>query len=142
MNGIYALEIRLIDDVCVRVGGLGEVNLKKGDYVYVGSAQRNLEKRVQRHLRKEKTLFWHVDYLLNDEHARIEKVLFKQANKSAECGLAQELKRQGDLVLGFGCSDCRCRSHLFRLTVSFSLLEQNVLTASCGWFRFAHTTRL
>ncbi|HTY73961.1 MAG TPA: GIY-YIG nuclease family protein [Candidatus Nanoarchaeia archaeon] len=142
MNGIYALEIRLNDDVCVKVGGLGEVDFKKGNYVYVGSAQRNLEKRVQRHLRKEKRLFWHIDYLLNDEHARVEKVLFKPASKSAECGLAQDLERQGDLVLGFGCSDCRCRSHLFRLTVSFSLLEQSVLAASCGWIRFAHITGL
>jgi Uri superfamily endonuclease len=114
LNGIYALEIRLGQDTCVKVGALGEISFKKGCYVYVGSAQKNLEKRVQRHLRKEKKLFWHIDYLLDNKHGKITRVLFRQAaGKTEECAVAQELERLGAPVNGFGCSDCHCRSHLF-----------------------------
>ena len=84
LNGIYALEIDLCKDVNIRVGALGNVQFKEGCYVYIGSAQRNLEKRVQRHLRKEKKLFWHVDYFLSDESAKIAKVLFRRANRLAK----------------------------------------------------------
>jgi Uri superfamily endonuclease len=115
LKGIYVLEIRLDKDIRVNVGALGEVYFKKGMYVYVGSAQNNLEKRVQRHLRKEKTLFWHIDYLLRNEHAKISNVFFKPAKKTGECTVAKELVKNGELVAGFGCSDCICISHLFRL---------------------------
>ncbi len=121
MNGIYALEIRLDQDIRLDVGALGKVTFKKGTYVYVGSAQTNLEKRVQRHMRKEKKLFWHIDYLLSSNHAKITKVLHREEGKTAECEVAQELGKQGDPVVGFGCSDCNCESHLFRLADSESL---------------------
>jgi Uri superfamily endonuclease len=64
VKGIYTLIIRLDDDVSVNIGALGKVSFGKGLYIYVGSAQTNLEQRVKRHLRKEKRLFSHVDYLL------------------------------------------------------------------------------
>jgi len=112
------------------VGALGNVHFREGSYVYVGSAQRNLEKRVQRHLRKEKKLFWHIDYFLSNERARIEKVFFRQGDKLAECASAQELGRQGEPVAGFGCSDCRCQSHLFWFPKSFYLQEGSDFAAS------------
>lgn len=45
------------------VGSLGVVILERGWYVYVGSAVRGREARVARHLAREKSLRWHVDYL-------------------------------------------------------------------------------
>jgi Uri superfamily endonuclease len=136
LNGIYALEISLSKGANVRVGALGDVYFKEGSYVYVGSAQRNLEKRVQRHLRKEKKLFWHIDYLLGSERAKIEKVFFRQADKLAECEIAQELGRRGEPVAGFGCSDCRCQSHLFWFPRSSSVQELGVFAAFRGWSTF------
>jgi Uri superfamily endonuclease len=133
LNGVYALEIDLCKDISVRVGAMDNVHFKEGIYVYVGSAQCNLEKRVQRHLRKEKKLFWHIDYFLSNERAKIEKVLFRQADRLAECAIAQELGRQGEPVAGFGCSDCRCQSHLFWFPKSPSLRERSVFAASLGW---------
>ena len=133
MKGIYALEIYLSKDVCLEVGALGEVPFVEGKYVYVGSAQLNLEKRVERHLRRKKKIFWHIDYLLTNKWARTEKVFFREATKSVECALATELARVGQPVVGFGCSDCHCQSHLFRLTKSPSLLERSVFSASLGW---------
>ena len=64
MKGIYILLISIAGRISVSVGALGDKSFQKGLYVYVGSAQNNLEKRVKRHLRKVKRRFWHIDYLL------------------------------------------------------------------------------
>jgi len=116
LKGVYALIIQLDKDACVNVGALGKLTFKKGLYAYVGSAQVNLEHRIKRHLRKEKRLFWHIDYLLNNSAARIVKVLYKQADKTEECTLAEVIGERGKPIDGFGCSDCRCKSHLFHIS--------------------------
>ncbi|MCD6421144.1 MAG: GIY-YIG nuclease family protein, partial [Thaumarchaeota archaeon] len=63
MKGVYLLFLRVKRDLRMRVGSLGVIDFKEGLYVYVGSAQNNLEKRVRRHLSKEKKVRWHIDYL-------------------------------------------------------------------------------
>jgi Uri superfamily endonuclease len=115
VKGIYVLIIRLDSNADVKVGALGEVSLKAGTYAYVGSAQANLEQRVRRHLRKEKRLFWHIDYLLANEHSKVEQVLYMEGEKPAECMTARQIADQGEPIVGFGCSDCHCLSHLFRI---------------------------
>ena len=115
MKGIYALLLFLDTDLIIDVGALGKTSFTRGTYVYVGSAQNNLEKRVARHMRKEKKLFWHIDYFLDCGSARILKVFFKIGGKAEECVLANEIAKRGDPINGFGCSDCNCESHLFRL---------------------------
>jgi len=42
---------------------LGEFDFPAGIRLH-GSAKRNFEARIARHLRQEKTLRWHIDYLL------------------------------------------------------------------------------
>ena len=86
-----------------------------GLYVYIGSAQNGLEKRIKRHLRKEKRRFWHVDYLLENPASRIVAVFFKEAPKKSECAIAEAIGQRGEAFAGFGCSDCHCRSHLYRI---------------------------
>jgi Uri superfamily endonuclease len=116
MKGIYILRIRLNRDTTIVVGGLGEREFAKGEYAYVGSAQNGVEQRVARHLKKEKRLFWHIDYLLNDGAAEIVEVYVKPASKEEECQVAAQICKEAEPVAGFGCSDCHCQSHLFRLT--------------------------
>ena len=115
MKGVYVLVIQLTVDAELRVGALGTVPFPKGLYAYVGSAQNGLEKRIERHSRKEKLRFWHVDYLLENPPSRIVKVFFKKAPKPSECAVAVTIGKRGEAVAGFGCSDCHCRSHLFRV---------------------------
>ena len=50
---------------------MGEVSFKEGDYIYISSAKGCLETRLQRHLRKEKRIFWHIDYPLENQKAKI-----------------------------------------------------------------------
>ena len=97
------------------MGALGKLTFKKGLYAYVGSAQNNLEKRVRRHLRKEKRKFWHVDYLLDNDAAEVVAVFHKQADKTGECAVARAIGERGEAVVGFGASDCSCKSHLYRI---------------------------
>jgi Uri superfamily endonuclease len=115
LRGIYVLIIQVDKNVDVNIGALGKLTFEKGLYAYVGSAQANLEQRIKRHLAKEKQLFWHIDYLLNNSAARIAKVLYKQADKTEECNLAKAIGEKGKPVDNFGCSDCKCKSHLFRI---------------------------
>jgi Uri superfamily endonuclease len=115
LRGVYVLIIQVDENVDMNVGALGKLTFEKGLYAYVGSAQANLEQRIKRHLGKEKRLFWHIDYLLNNSVARIVKVLYKQANRTEECKIAKVIGERGESVDGFGCSDCSCKSHLFRI---------------------------
>jgi Uri superfamily endonuclease len=114
VKGVYVLIISVGKDTKVNVGGLGSTFFEKGLYAYVGSAQNGLERRIERHLRKAKKKFWHVDYLLDDA-VRIVKVFYKETEKSEECRIATKLSEKGVAVKRFGCSDCGCVSHLFRV---------------------------
>jgi len=120
IKGIYVLFISVERDISVKVGALGKVKFNKGNYTYIGSAQNGIRKRVARHLKREKRKFWHIDYLLAQKYARVEKVLYKEAAKKEECKMAQALFRFGNPVRGFGCSDCSCQSHLFKVKEELS----------------------
>lgn len=115
MKGVYVLVIDVSKDIQEKIGCLGNIRFPKGTYAYVGSAQNNLEKRVARHRSKKKKMFWHIDYLLNNEFANVTNVFCKKAGKSEECKIANSLNKAENRVQKFGCSDCKCTSHLFRI---------------------------
>jgi len=94
---------------------LGKIKFSRGIYAYVGSAQNGIRKRIARHLRKEKRKFWHIDYLLAQRSVYIKKVIYQEASKEKECRVAQDFSQLGEPVKGFGCSDCFCPSHLFKI---------------------------
>jgi len=110
----YQLLIEVAVPVCVRVGRLGIFDFPAGLYAYTGSALRNFEARVNRHLATNKRLHWHIDYLLASPGVSVREVL---RHGEAECVVNQRLA--GEIpVKGFGASDCRagCISHLKRLS--------------------------
>jgi len=125
-KGIYVLVISISGDIRIDVGALGGIDFVKGLYAYVGSAQSGLEKRVQRHLRKTKQKFWHIDYLLDNNNVKVLKVFRKEAGKPDECKIAKKMNRKGFPIKGFGSSDCKCVSHLFKLK-SNEVLEELML---------------
>jgi len=113
-KGSYALLIKLPEEKTIAVGRLGPILFPCGNYAYVGSALSGLRPRLGRHLRAEKKLHWHIDYLL--EKARIEEIITCEAEERTECAIARALGERFESVPGFGVSDCRCRSHLFYST--------------------------
>jgi len=106
----YQILIDVERPLRIRVGCLGRFLFPNGRYVYTGSARRNLEARIARHLRQEKSLRWHIDWLLSAPGVKVASV--KRSGKE-ECALNQS--NAGVVVVaGFGASDCRngCGSHL------------------------------
>ena len=115
IKGIYILFISIKRDILIGVGALGKIKFTQGTYAYVGSAQNGIKKRVTRHLRKEKKKFWHIDYLLEQKDNSVEEIFYQKAPKKKECRIAEALSKLGEPIKGFGCSDCSCVSHLFRI---------------------------
>ena len=109
-KGVYVLLIHL--DIMSDVqAGKRKFHLENGYYGYVGSALSGLERRLARHMRSEKKFHWHIDYLLDE--AKIVEIICSETAENKECALAQTLSRQLLFIHGFGCSDCKCQSHLF-----------------------------
>ena len=124
----YCLIIELKNDSVISVGKLGELDFKKGFYVYVGSALNSIDARIKRHLKNEKKLFWHIDYLLNSPNATIKEVILERSPQKWECKIAKEIADDALPLIKFGCSDCKCDSHLFYFG-SYEEAENMVLNA-------------
>lgn len=106
----YQLHIEVREEIRVTVGRLGECLFPAGRYIYTGSAKRNLEARLRRHLSPSKRLHWHIDYLLAAPGAQVVAV---GRYAVPECELNR--RTAGTLpVPRFGATDCRagCGSHL------------------------------
>jgi Uri superfamily endonuclease len=111
MKGTYLLVMELGKDTSIRVGKHGFVHFQKGWYAYVGSALNGLEQRIQRHLRKQKKIHWHIDYFL--PFTEIVDIFYMESIRRKECSIAHVFERNFTGIPGFGCSDCSCESHLF-----------------------------
>ena len=113
--GLYIAVFELSDAKSIRVGKLGSFQFDVGFYFYVGSAQRNLTARVERHARQTKPLRWHIDYL--SVHAPMLGAILIPAPREQECQIAEVLQGMFELAVPrFGASDCRCSGHLFYTT--------------------------
>ena len=67
-SGAYQLIMRLVRPAVITIGALGSHEFPLATYIYTGRASRGLKKRIERHLRNEKRLRWHIDYLLQQAH--------------------------------------------------------------------------
>ena len=118
--GAYTMLLFLSKQVTVTAGKLGKQTFPRGYYTYTGSALgngANLKHRISRHLKNEKRMFWHIDYLLADENVSVEAVIAAETHENMECTINSYLKSESGakvLVKGFGASDCKkhCGSHL------------------------------
>jgi len=121
-RGVYTLLIKLENQYRISLKPNKGWYLPKGYYVYTGSAlgrgSTSLEKRLKRHLRVNKKVFWHIDRLLNGS-GKVIKVAYAIAAAKMECELNQTISSllQSTPIKGFGSSDCRggCMGHLLYL---------------------------
>jgi Uri superfamily endonuclease len=129
-GGTYVLVIRLDEPARITVGALGELAFAAGHYLYVGSALGGLGARLRRHLRAEKRMHWHVDYLL--AWSRVIAVAYRRGTERLECAWVERLAALPGAracEAPFGASDCRCDTHLL-----YSLIAPppDVLCAALG----------
>jgi sugar fermentation stimulation protein A len=111
-RGSYLVLLHLNRPRSIPIGRMGHVRFPKGFYIYVGSAMANLTKRLERHRRLRKRIHWHLDWLR--PHVRFVETLAIRSSDRLECELARAVEGIASWSIpGFGCSDCRCESHLF-----------------------------
>jgi len=97
-----------------KIGRLGNIQLRPGFYIYVGSAQGpgGIKARVTRHRRRNKKLHWHIDYLRR--HTALIETWALAGTANHEHNWAAALAAHYPIAMPrFGASDCRCGSHLF-----------------------------
>ena len=118
-RGSYILCISVNRDSEIRVGHLGPIKFTGGRYVYVGSALNSLIPRLRRHLRTSRgegrVAHWHIDYLLREPGVEIKAIYATDWAVRMECEIACHVAERGEPVPQFGCSDCACVSHLYRV---------------------------
>ncbi len=117
MKGSYILIIKVEKDLNnVKIGKLGNLSFKKGFYCYVGSAfgkYITIEKRISRHLRKDKKLRWHIDYLLSNKYAKIVEIIKIPSDHKIEEEISKFVQSYADYTIkGFGSTDCRVKGNL------------------------------
>jgi Uri superfamily endonuclease len=113
LKGVYAAFFQLEEEKSIEIGALGEKNFSPGLYVYLGSAMNSIESRLERHFSSPENLHWHIDYF--SEEAEPVYWLAFPLDSSFECVLAESASKTGEPVQDFGCSDCSCDSHLYRI---------------------------
>jgi len=141
LNRLYVVATWVPCRGSVVVGALGTITLERGWQAYVGSARRGRTARVARHLRAQKPLRWHADYLFARYPATRSWLV---DTPLSECELALLLRRgvttgpvgercsggadlpgetaspadrdigrsERGLAARFGASDCACPGHL------------------------------
>jgi Uri superfamily endonuclease len=125
MRGVYVLIIQVPHNLPLRIKSLGEFVLKRGTWVYIGSAMgsgsTNLENRISRHFRKEKTIHWHIDALLQHS-VNLQTSIWAESYQPMECKVVHSIENKKEFIsgpAGFGASDCKnnCTSHLFQCLI-------------------------
>jgi sugar fermentation stimulation protein A len=111
--GTYSLIVKVDDPFQIQVGALGDIEFKRGYYVYTGSAMNDVESRIRYHRKNKERLHYHIDYLLH--YAKLSNVLVHKSRRRLECRINREIGsfRNALPIKGFGASDCRCSCHLF-----------------------------
>ena len=124
-KGSYILLIKLPAEQTIAIGSRKALYFPRGYYAYVGSAISGFKSRLNRHLRDDKKLHWHIDYLL--QKTSISGVIICEAEEKIECAIARALRHRFNSIPYFGASDCKCPSHLFFATVEMRATIMAVL---------------
>lgn len=111
-RGSYLILLRLDSDRTITTGALGEVRYPAGHYLYVGSAQKGLTARINRHRRgNARRKHWHIDYL-REQATFVDAYAIREPLRR-EAEIVRELRQiADDAVPGFGSSDSTEASHL------------------------------
>jgi len=137
-RGVYSLLIELEEEQVIKHRPNLSWHLSKGYYIYTGSAlgrgSTSLEKRLERHLKVNKKVFWHIDRLLAGA-GKVVKVVYAKTTAKMECEVNKKILSllHAKPMEGFGSSDCRCRcvGHLLYLTNNQENLDELLRRAYC-----------
>jgi Uri superfamily endonuclease len=99
----------------VQIGRWREIEILPGYYIYIGSAfgPGGVRARVLRHLRRDKPKHWHIDYLREFVIPLAAWIRYETTRLEHKWAQVFICMRETTPIRGFGCSDCKCYSHLF-----------------------------
>jgi len=131
MKGIYVLIFRIEKERSINVGKIGRFVFKPAYYAYVGSAMSGIQ-RLKRHLKNlkkgsVKNKHWHIDFIIPFCKS-IGWVFAECSDPGKEEKLAIYLSKKLNYVEGFGASDSRAPSHLFK-DINLNKLKSTVIKA-------------
>ena len=114
--GTYALVLTASDPRRIEIGRLGRLAVRRGCYVYVGTAfgPGGLRARIGHHLRVARHPHWHIDYL--GTAARPAEVWYSGDPVRWEhdwAGIFLGMPGSSVPLRRFGATDCTCDTHLF-----------------------------
>jgi Uri superfamily endonuclease len=114
--GTYALIFSACHKRQPEIGKLGIFELKPGFYIYVGSAfgPGGLKARIDHHRKRAGRPHWHIDYL--GPFLKLIEIWYTYDPVHREhqwAKLISNIRGTSVPLVGFGSSDCRCKSHLF-----------------------------
>lgn len=126
--GTYALILQSHSNQTIQIGRWGQLALQPGYYIYVGSVfgPGGVQARVTRHLGADKPKHWHIDYL-REHVTHVETWISYDANHLEHkwAGICSEMVEMAPIT-GFGCSDCKCQSHLFFMAEATAFVIYNL----------------
>jgi Uri superfamily endonuclease len=113
--GTYALVCPSAYETEISVGRLGALAIRKGCYIYLGSAfgPGGIRARVARHVSQSLNRHWHIDYLW--PALRIGEIWYSHDPLRREHEWVRILRHVRGCSVPlrrFGASDCRCEAHL------------------------------
>ena len=131
-KGTYILILKLNREKSIQVSKLGRFKFAPGYYAYIGSGfcSGGLAGRLNHHFKSTAKLHWHIDYLR--EWTSIEQVWFSDQQIHREHDWAKLMNQMDGVragIKGFGCSDCRCETHLFYFDEIPSIKQFQILVS-------------
>ena len=123
-KGTYCIIFNINSKLTITVKSGKTYNLSKGTYAYIGSAWNSggIKSRIKRHLKTKKRKHWHLDFITTSSQFEAKKII-AIPNEKVECEIASLLNKIFKGIESFGCSDCNCHSHLFKITNSQKLIN-------------------
>ncbi len=128
-RGNYFIILHLPEEKDIEIGSRGMMHFPAGYYVYVGSAKKNLDQRINHHRHLRKKMHWHMDYLRRE--ADFIGAIPIRTKSELEHDMARAVSAISDWTIpSFGCTDCHCATHLFGFHENpmhlkrFTLLEE------------------
>lgn len=115
-TGCYQLILKLDQTISLEIGALCRLTLNPGIYLYTGRHRKSLLARISRHLKKEKSVYWHIDYFTVHPAIKAENVIiFPETD--AECKINLDFHHLFNtrfLYRGLGSGDCKnkCVAHI------------------------------
>ena len=134
--GTYALILSSTADELLQIGRLGQLPVRAGFYVYVGSAfgPGGVRARLAHHCRPAARPHWHIDYLRMVTYPITIWYTYDTLRREHQWAEVLQRTRGASIPLQrFGASDCTCVSHLYflRTRPSWNAFRSGIRNACC-----------